>query len=101
MAGEEAREAAALAVRMAVMLFAALFFAAFGYVLLLLSAAFLIAAIFHVSWMWILPGFVLVHGLLAFLCANHVRTHWRSPLFPETRGEIARDLDALGGGRKP
>ena len=101
LAGEEAREAGALALRLGAMLFAALFFAAFGYVLLVISAAFLIAAIFHISWIWILPGFVLIHALLAFLCANHVRTHWRTPLFPATKGEISRDLDALRGGRRP
>jgi uncharacterized membrane protein YqjE len=101
LAGEEAREAGALWLRLAVMLFAALFFAAFGYVLLFLSVAFLIAAVFHVSWVWILPGFVLLHLLLVFLCANHVRVHWRTPIFPVTKEEISRDLDALRGGRRP
>lgn len=101
LAGEEAREAGALALRLAVMLFAALFFAVFGYLLALISAAFLIAAVFHVSWLWILPGFVVLHALLAFVCANHVRTHWRTPLFPATKSEIARDLEALRGGRRP
>jgi len=101
LAGEEAREAGTLVLRLAAMLFAALFFAAFGYVLLLFSAAFLIAAIFDVSWLWILPGFVLLHVVLAFLCANHVRVHWRTPLFTATKGEISRDLDALRGGREP
>ncbi len=101
LAGEEAREAGALVLRLAVMLFAAIFFAIFGYILALLSAAFLIAAVFHVSWLWILPGFVLLHILLAFVCANHVRTHWRTPLFTATRNEISRDLEALRGGRQP
>jgi len=101
LAGEEAREAGTLVLRLAVTLFAALFFAAFGYVLLVLSAAFLIAAIFHVSWLWILPGFVLVHALLSLLCASYVWAHWRTPLFPATKGEISRDLDSLRGGRRP
>ena len=101
LAGEEAREAGALALRLAVMIFAALFFAAFGYVLAVISAAFLIAAVFHVSWIWILPAFVLLHALLAFLCAHHVKSHWRKPLFPATRSEISRDLGALRGGGKP
>ena len=99
--GEEAREAGALALRLAVMLFAAIVFAVFGYVLALISAAFLIAAVFHVSWLWILPGFVLLHILLAFICANHVRTHWRTPLFQATKSEISRDLEVLRGGRQP
>lgn len=101
LAGEEAREAGALALRLAVMLFAAVFFAVFGYVLALIAAAFLIAAVFHVSWLWILPGLALLHGFVAFLCANHVRTHWRTPIFPATKSEIARDLEALRGGPRP
>jgi uncharacterized membrane protein YqjE len=101
LAGEEAREAGALALRLAVLLFAALFFAAFGYVLAVISAAFLIAAIFDVGWIWILPGFVILHALLAFVCANHVRTHWRTPLFSATKSEISRDLEALSRGHQP
>ncbi|MCK9588055.1 MAG: phage holin family protein [Terrimicrobiaceae bacterium] len=101
LAGEEAREAAALYLRLAVMLAAALFFAAFGYVLLLLFAAFLIAAIFPVSWLWILLGFTILHLLVAVICATHVKTHWRTPVFPATKGEISRDLEALRGGREP
>lgn len=101
LAGEEAREAGALALRLAVMVFAALFFAAFGYVLAVISAAFLIAAVFHVSWIWILPAFVLLHALLAAFCVFHVKSRWRTPLFAATKSEISRDLDALRGGRKP
>lgn len=101
LAGEEAREAGALALRLAVLLFAALFFAAFGYVLAVISAAFLIAAVFGVGWIWILPGFVILHAVLAFVCANHVRTHWRTPLFSATKSEISRDLEVLSRGKQP
>ena len=101
LAGEEAREASELFLRLAVMLAAALFFAAFGYVLLLLFAAFLIAAIFHVAWIWILLGLTALHFLVAAVCAFHVRNHWRTPVFSATRSEISRDLDALRGIRKP
>lgn len=95
LAGAEAKEATALYVRLAVMLGAGLFFAAFGYILLWVFLAFLIATIFHVGWIWILLGFTLVHFLVAFVCANHVRTHWRTPVFQSTSAEIRRDLDAL------
>jgi len=98
--GEEAREAGALYLRLAVMLAAALFFAAFGYVLLLLFAAFLIALVFHVAWIWILLGFTVLHLLGAFLCASHVRNHWRTPVFSATKGEISRDLESLKGARR-
>lgn len=101
LAGEEAREAGAVYLRLAVMLAAALFFAAFGYVLLLLFSAFLIATLFGVSWIWILLGFTILHILVTAICAVHVKNHWRTPVFPATRSEISRDLDALRGGRQP
>lgn len=100
LAGEEAREAAALYLRLAIMLGAALFFAAFGYILLILFAAFLLATVFHAHWIWILLGFTLLHLLLAFLAALHVKNHWRTPVFPATRGEISRDFEALKGAAK-
>lgn len=101
LAGEEAREAGALYLRLAIMLAAALFFAAFGYILLLLFAAFLIATIFHVAWIWILLGFTVLHFLVAVVCATHVKTHWRTPVFSATKSEISRDLNSLSGGRNP
>ena len=101
LAGEEAREAGELYLRLAVLLAAALFFAAFGYVLLLLFAAFLIATVFHVSWMWILLGFTILHFLVAVFCAVQVKCHWRTPVFPATKSEISRDLETLKGARNP
>jgi uncharacterized membrane protein YqjE len=101
LAGEEAREAGALYLRLAVMLAAAVFFAAFGYVILLLFAAFLISTVFHVSWIWILLGFTVLHFLGAVLCATHVKNHWRTPVFSATKSELSRDLDALKSGSNP
>lgn len=101
LAGEESREAAALFLRLAIMLAAAIFFVAFGYIIALISIAFVIETIFHVAWIWILLGLAVLHLLVAFICANHVRTHWRTPLFVATRGEIARDLEALSPKRNP
>jgi len=95
LAGEEARGVAELYLRLAVMLGAAIFFAAFGYVLLLLFVAFLVATVFHVAWIWILLAFTVVHFLVAVLCATHVKNHWRTPLFPATAAEIKKDLEAL------
>ena len=101
LAGEEAREAGELCLRLAALLAAAVFFAAFGYVLLLFFSAFLIAAVFHVSWMWILLGFTAIHFLAAVVCAVQVKIHWRTPVFPATKSEISRDLEALKGARNP
>ena len=95
LAGEESREALALGLRLGVMFLAALFFAAFGYVLLLLAVAFFAAHVLGISWLWILAVFTLLHFLLAYVCANHVRTHARTPIFETTRREISTDLESL------
>ena len=101
LAGEESRDAMALGVRLGVMLIAALFFAAFGYVLLILALAFLAATVFGVSWLWIVGGFTAIHFVLAYICANHVRTHARTPIFETTRREISEDLESLRKRRQP
>jgi uncharacterized membrane protein YqjE len=95
LASAESREAIALGIRLLVMLLAALFFAAFGYILLILAVAFFAAFVLNISWLWILGGFTLLHAMLAYLCARHVRTHVRTPIFEQTRREIASDLAAL------
>lgn len=95
LAGEESKEALALGLRLVVMLLAALFFAAFGYVLLVIALAFFAAHFLGISWLWILGGFTALHLGLAFVCANHVRTHRQTPLFQATRREIASDLETL------
>lgn len=95
LASEEGKEALALYLRLAVMLAAALLFAAFGYVILLIFVAFLIATVFNVAWIWILLGLTIFHFLIAFICANHVRNHWQTPVFASTTNEIKRDLASL------
>ncbi len=101
LAGEESREALALGLRLGVMLLAALFFAAFGYVLLILAAAFFAAHVLGISWLWILGAFTLLHFVLAYICANHVRTHARTPIFETTRSEISADLALLRKRQQP
>lgn len=95
LAGAETREAAALGVRLLVMLLAALFFAALGYIFLIFALAFFAAFVLGVSWLWILGGFTALHALLAYICARHVKNHSRTPIFEETRREVARDLQSL------
>lgn len=95
LAGEEAREAAELYIRLAVVLGAALLFAAFGYALFLFFVTFALAFLLGVPWAWVLLGLALLHFVIAGLCAFHVKTHWQTPIFTATKTEIGRDLDAL------
>ena len=101
LAGEESKEALALGMRLLVMLLAALFFATFGYVLLVIAVAFFAAHILGISWLWILGGFTALHLILAYVCATHVRKHRHTPIFDATRREIAADLETLRKNPKP
>ena len=101
LAGEETREAAVVYLRLVALLAAAVFFVAFGYILALLFVAFLVATVFHVLWIWILLGLTVLHVLMALLCANYLRGHWRTPVFTATKEEIARDFELMRSKRTP
>ncbi len=96
LAGIEGKEAAGLYVRLAVMLIAALIFLVFGYFLMLLFVVFLIGTLFGLAWFWIFLGLLaLLHFLVAFLCATHVKRHLKTPVFAATSAEIRKDLESL------
>lgn len=91
----EGREAAALYLRLAIVLGAALVFLLLGYILALLFVAFLAAVVFSISWIWIALTLSVLHLILAFLCALHVRTHLRAPIFEATRSALRQDFEKL------
>lgn len=91
----EAKEAAFHFLRIAVMVGAALFFAAFGYVFLLLFVAFVIAALAGVSWIWISLGIALLHFLLMLLAASYVKRNWKQPIFQTLAAELKKDAAAM------
>lgn len=95
LAGEESKEALALGLRLGLALIAALFFAGFGFVLLVITVAFFVANVLGVSWLWILGGFTALHISLAIVCAIKVRKHFQTPIFEATRREISNDLETL------
>lgn len=98
LAAEEGRDAVALYVRLAIMLGAALVLGAFGYIFVLLTIAFAVEMLFGLSWVWILLALAVLHLLVAFLCALHVRTHFRTPVFRSTAEEIRKDFDSIKRG---
>jgi uncharacterized membrane protein YqjE len=101
LAGLEGREALALYVRLAVVLGAALFFAAFGYIFVILFVAFAIAHFFHVEWLWISLGLAALHLLGALIGGLYLKKHFRTPVFRATSEEIRKDAAALRGGTVP
>ena len=101
LAGEESREAAELTTRLVVMLVAALFFGALGYIFLILAVAFTAAWVLGISWLILLGAFTFVHVMLAVLCALQVKNYLRTSLFVCTRREIRRDLETLSARSQP
>ena len=95
LAGEESKEALALGLRMALLLLIALFFAGFGYALLVIAVAFFAAHFLGISWFWILGGFTALHLVIAAVCVNRVKALCRTKLFEATRREITADIEAL------
>jgi len=102
LASLEAKEAAWHYLRIVIMLMAALFFAAFGYVFLLLFAAFAIAELAGVSWVWITLGVCVLHFLLTLIAASYVKRNWKTPIFQTLAAELKKDAEALkNAGNEP
>jgi uncharacterized membrane protein YqjE len=101
LAGEESKEALALGLRVVLLLVVALFFAGFGYALLVIAVAFFAAHFLGVSWFWILWGFTVLHFIVTFVCFNRIKALCRTKLFESTRREITADIEALRKEKRP
>lgn len=92
---EELGEASTQALKLLVYLLLGLLFLAFGYVFVVLFVAFLLAAVFGISWLWIALGIAVIHLALAFVCALQIRGGIARKWFEATGAEIRKDLAAL------
>lgn len=101
LASEESKEALALGLRVVLLLLVALFFAGFGYALLVIAVAFFAAHFLGVSWFWILWGFTVLHFIVTFVCFNRIKALCRTTLFESTRREITADIEALRKEKRP
>jgi uncharacterized membrane protein YqjE len=95
LASLEGKEAAMVGVRLLALLIASVVLAVFGYVLVLLFVAFLLATVFGVSWLWISLGLALLHFAGLAICAFLIVKSLRSPFFKATAAELKRDFDTL------
>ncbi|MEO8204690.1 MAG: phage holin family protein [Chthoniobacterales bacterium] len=100
LAGLEGREAAQRGLRALIALGAVLFFLAFGYILLILFLAFLLATVVGLGWLWIVLIFSVLHFALAGGFALAFRKQFSAPLFPSTAAELRKDFELLNGGRQ-
>jgi uncharacterized membrane protein YqjE len=100
LAGLEGKEAAALYLRLAVMLGAAVLFLFLGYVFALLFIVFALNALFGFPWIWVVLALAVLHFAVCLICATHVKNHLRSPVFPATAAELRKDFETLKAVRK-
>ena len=95
LASLETKEAAMVGLRLLALVIASMVLAIFGYVLILLFIAFLLALVFGVSWLWISLGLALLHFAGLAICAFLAMKSLRSPFFKATAAELKRDFDTL------
>lgn len=95
LAGLESREAFLHGLQLAAWLLAGCFVAILGYVLLLLSVAFLVAAWTGWSWALILLIFAVAHFALCAMCLVTARELFKQPVFTTTLNELQKDRQWL------
>lgn len=68
-----------------------------GYIFLIVSAIFGIAAALHVSWIWITLCAAGLHFILAIGCGFFARRQLTKPMFESSVAELKRDREWLKG----
>lgn len=91
LAGIEGKEAAALYLKVAVLLVAGLLLFAFGYAFLWIGVVALAASVFHIHWGWVALGAAVLHGVGVAGCALGVRALWKTEVFTATMDEFRKD----------
>ena len=86
---------------MALLVLVALFFAGFGYAMLVIAVVFFAAHFLGVFWLWILGGFTALHLVIAAVCVYRIKALCRTNLFESTRREISADIEALRKEKRP
>lgn len=95
LAGIEGKEAAAVYIKMAVLLVVALALVSFGYAFLWIGLIALLAAFTHVYWGWWVLAAGLLHLVAALGCLWAVVTLWKTPVFGATLEEFRKDQEWL------
>jgi uncharacterized membrane protein YqjE len=99
--GLEAKGAVVNYLMIAGLLIGSLVFLVFGYVFLVIAAAFLVAFLFHWDWGWITLGFGIGHLVLAVACVLFAKTRFSQAGFPSTIAEFKKDKEWLSQKHTP
>ena len=95
LAGIEGKEAAAIYLKVAVLLVCALGALAFGYAFFWIGLIAGIAAHSHLHWGWLVLGVGVLHLLGAMGCAGAICWFWKKPVFTATLEEFRKDQEWL------
>ena len=93
--GLEAKGAAVSWLQIVIFLVCSLVCLVFGYVFLVIAAAFLVALLFHWNWGWITLAFGVGHLLLTAVCLWLAKTRFSNAGFPSTIAEFKKDKEWL------
>jgi len=95
LAGIEGKDAAAIYLKVAVLLFVAILFLTFGYAFLWIGLIALIAAFSHLPWGWLVLSAGVIHLLGALGCTLIIWRLWKKPVFAATLEELRKDQEWL------
>ena len=93
--GLEAKDAALTYVKIIILLITAVVFMVFGYIFFVIAAAYLVHALFHWHWGWVLLGFGVAHLAITVTCLLLAKSHFSAASFPETIAEFKKDKEWL------
>ncbi len=99
--GLEAKGAFVNYLQIAILLVVSVIGLIFGYVFLVLAAAFLVAYLFHWNWGWITLGFGLGHLVLTVACLLIAKSKFGTAGFPATLAELKKDKEWLSQKNTP
>lgn len=99
--GLEAKGAAFNYLQIIVLVVCSLLFLVFGYIFLVLAAAFLVAFLFHWNWGWITLGFGVGHLVLTGVCLWLAKNRFSVAGFPSTIAEFKKDKEWLSQKNTP
>jgi uncharacterized membrane protein YqjE len=93
--GLEAKDAALSYIKILILLITAIVFMVFGYVFLVIAAAYLVHFLTGWAWGWVILGFGVGHLLITVTCLLLAKSHFGTASFPETIAEFKKDKEWL------
>jgi len=95
LAGLESQEASSHYLKIVALGAAAVLAVLFGYFFLWSAIVFIVAAVFHLQWMWVMLGCGILHFVAAGICIGIALKKLKTPMFSATLNEFKKDREWL------